>query len=420
MSGFEAWIGNCHLREIEGDGEYHCQAAVWADSYDSFRTRLAQHIESSGLQILWLEETLSASQYLHRHGNPHKIGGLSRAVHPHHLVELGPLTLKGSTEENASAKALSLPETLLALDCKAAPAFAVLDGAQFDNLPKALFDGDFVSRPLYLDRGENDPEQIITAPHMVWIDERAEKVTGRPPAETIPALFDLIEDKPAAVFWQCSDGGDVLYKHLRKINKIMIPKSELPGGIIGDEDDETHAMVIFRHADANVLVQTLYAMTTLEASHFYGPASSLLFSPDLNWSEGENWIRVDRSENWPKPKPGMLRLCQETIGGIYGKRKNMSDVLSKNDEHRLFSFIMDLDLFKNSDEKDVRIAVRLAIKYRDHVGIKSPNGLAWAIIINYLSIRHARFKKIRRKIFNLKGWSFDQFARILQLKAREK
>lgn len=54
-----------------------------------------------------------------------------------------------------------------------APVFAVLDGPQFHDLPGALFHGDFVSRPLYLDRGDNNPEQVVTAPHMVWLDEAA-------------------------------------------------------------------------------------------------------------------------------------------------------------------------------------------------------------------------------------------------------
>ena len=331
MSGFEAWIGNCHLRQIEGEEEYQCQAAVWADSYDSFRARLAQHIQSSGLKILWLEECHPVSQYLQRHGNPHKIGALARAVHPYHLVELGPLSLKGGAEENAPVEVLSLPETLLAIDYKTAPAFAVLDGAQFDNLPKSLFDGDFVSRPLYLDRGENDPEQIITAPHMVWIDERSEKVTGRSPAETIPALFDLIDDKPAAVFWQCPDGGNALYKHLRSINMVLYPKAafpdwEEPEPPEGEEakPPDTHTMVLFRNADANVLMQTLYAMIKEEVARFYGPATALLFQPSPEWRGEQAWLKLDRPDNLPAAPRGPLRLCMETVERIGQKRVDAS------------------------------------------------------------------------------------------------
>lgn len=65
-----------------------------------------------------------------------------------------------------ATESASLEDALLALDYKTAPVFAVLDGAQFDNLPQELLLGDFVSRPLYLDRGDNNPEQIVTA--RIW------------------------------------------------------------------------------------------------------------------------------------------------------------------------------------------------------------------------------------------------------------
>lgn len=50
------------------------------------------------------------------------------------------------------------------------PVFAALDGAQFDDLPNALFEGDFVHRPLYLDRGNGTSDQLRTAPQLVWLD----------------------------------------------------------------------------------------------------------------------------------------------------------------------------------------------------------------------------------------------------------
>lgn len=280
MAEMKAWIADCHVQdrevpESQAPQDYTCQAAVWADSYDSVRARLSTHLENTPYKLLWVEECLEALEYVKRHGQQARIGGLARAVHIGHLVELGPLTAKGDAVVDAPVAELTFKEALLALDYKTAPVFAVLDGAQFDNLPKALFDGDFISRPLYLDRGDNNPEQVITAPHMVTLDERTEKVTGRSYDETVKALLELIDNKPAAVFWQCPEGGDVLYKHLRGINKIMIPKDALPGGPEevdeGSPSDETHAMVLFRHADANVLAQTLYAMAKEEAARFYGP-----------------------------------------------------------------------------------------------------------------------------------------------------
>ncbi|MBC9248290.1 hypothetical protein H4P12_16595 [Paracoccus sp. 11-3] len=224
----------------------------------------------------------------------------------------------------------SLEEALLAMDHQSAPVFAVLDGAQFDNLPQELMMGDFVSRPLYLDRGDNNPEQIITAPHMVWLDERPEKITGRQPQETIPALMTLIANRPAAVFWQCPAGAEALYKHLRGINVVLYPKAALPDyeepqpaetdEIRRLEKPDTHTLVLFRHADANVLAQTLAAMSALEVARFYGPATSLIFAPVSDWANGQTWWRTDRPEDLPDPHRGHLRISMETVGRTEGIR----------------------------------------------------------------------------------------------------
>ncbi|OKH87847.1 DUF4123 domain-containing protein [Thalassospira sp. TSL5-1] len=91
MSSFEAWIGDCHLRQTD-DAEYRCQVAVWACDYTSFHATLLAHIERLGYSIFWLEEVLPASQYLSRNSAQYRqIGTLAKAVHPGHTVELGPI-----------------------------------------------------------------------------------------------------------------------------------------------------------------------------------------------------------------------------------------------------------------------------------------------------------------------------------------
>lgn len=91
MSNFEAWIANCHLRQVDG-GEYCCQVAVWA-CYESFRATLEAHVAPLGYSLVWLEEVLPAPQYLARNSAQHRQVGmlLAQAVHPGHTVELGPL-----------------------------------------------------------------------------------------------------------------------------------------------------------------------------------------------------------------------------------------------------------------------------------------------------------------------------------------
>ena len=207
----------------------------------------------------------------------------------------------------------ALKQILLDQDYEAEPIFAVLDGAQFDDLPMDLMMGEFVSRCLYLDRGDNDPEQVITAPHMVWLDERLEdEENGRAPQEVVDALAELVDGKPAVVFWQCSEGADALFKHLRSINMVMLPKMALPEAerkfIEADEDS-----VLFRHTDANVMAQVIRSLNQREAVRLFGPAEAILFQAEDHWQEGQPYSRFDVSDTWPAPAPGMLRFSEHSM-----------------------------------------------------------------------------------------------------------
>ncbi|TRW95279.1 hypothetical protein FNJ84_16255 [Paracoccus sp. M683] len=236
-------------------------------------------------------------------------------------------SLGGTVRSEPEARArVSLEQGLLALDHKAAPVFAVLDGAQFDNLPQELMMGGFVSRSLYLDRGDNNPEQIITAPHMVWLDERPEKIGGRAPEITIPALLDLIVARPAAVFWQCPDGANALYRHLRGINMVLYPKAALPDfeepdTLPGDGDvfpaaPDTHTLVLFRHADSNVIAQSLPALEPAHLARLFGPATAILAMPEREWSWSDAPLFAARPDGLPAAPPGPLRLSQAELDGI--------------------------------------------------------------------------------------------------------
>ncbi len=112
MSGFEAWIGHCDLRQIEGDSEYHCQAAVWADSVETFRARVSTHVEKQGYKAFWVEECHPVSQYLQRHGTPHEIGPLARSVHQGHHVELSRLVAVGERGEPEPEKSWLMIEKI--------------------------------------------------------------------------------------------------------------------------------------------------------------------------------------------------------------------------------------------------------------------------------------------------------------------
>jgi hypothetical protein len=220
------------------------------------------------------------------------------------------------------------------LDVKV-PVFAVLDGAQFDDLPSNLFDGDFVHQPLYRDNNIGNRDRIRTAPQLVWLDQDKSRI--KPPEGiadhgTDPAILDrlltLIAERPAAVFWACPQGGDILYKHLRTINMVLFPKDANfdPGKsyeinpMVQAEDDvqaeenRTHDLVLFRHADANVMAQVLPALDEIQFARLFGPASQILFVPDDDWG-GRTTLAV-KPGGLPKPPTGPLKLHRETIEEI--------------------------------------------------------------------------------------------------------
>ncbi|OLP43058.1 hypothetical protein [Rhizobium oryziradicis] len=194
--------------------------------------------------------------------------------------------------------------------------FAVLDGGQFNDLPMALFNGNFVHRSLYLDRGVGSADQIRTAPQLVWLDrstdgdgldaEHGNLVKER----VLDNFLALLGDRPAVIFWQCSDGGDVLYRHLRGLNKVLYPK---PAYVDRDAQipESGFEMVTFRHADANVIAQISSALDWNGLSRLLGPAENLLFAPEDDWSSRP--MRVRRDEEMAPPYQGPLRIGRNEI-----------------------------------------------------------------------------------------------------------
>jgi hypothetical protein len=298
----EAWLAEA---ELQGASQREtCLVAAWATGPEAAQALLLATAAATGLAVWNVQAWQQASAFL-----------AANAAHETEAVALvaalapdKPLLFGARVQ---SAQPTSLREALLLL---APPVFAVLDGAQFDDLPRQLLLGGFVSRPLYLDRGDNNPGQVITAPHMVWLDERLEKATGRAPDAVIPALLDLVGDRPAAVFWQCPEGAEALYRHLRGINMVMIPAEVLPEGDPATEADDAPAL--FRHADANVMAQIEPCLTAPGMARILGPAEAILFLADPIWSPRGCVGQIRRNTDLRDPAPGMWRVSIETLRGL--------------------------------------------------------------------------------------------------------
>lgn len=202
--------------------------------------------------------------------------------------------------------------------------YPVLDGAQFDDLPRDLAKVGIACRSLF--KNVQDIELVKAGPwlvdpyhrpdpaaniwggmpysgdiaHAVETDTRAAPDAAKTspvdapafhaeggaadPAGQLEKVTAVVGGKPAAVFWV----GDVelteaiLWRHLRGINVVKIPKTALPN----DEQDhvvEEQVSVAFRHADANVMAQVLPNGSHHLAARIFGPTIRLLFAPEAYW-----------------------------------------------------------------------------------------------------------------------------------------
>ena len=175
--------------------------------------------------------------------------------------------------------------------------FAVLDGAQFENLPDALLSTDLRARGLYRDRGDNTSvDYERTMPQLLPLSgsETARTFGNGRSSDTIDRILELIGTRPAAVFWRCPAGQEALYRHLRRINRVLYPSEERE--LSGDEGEATSEAVTFRHSDANVLAQVLPAFDTGTRSRLFGPATMIAFRPEAVWCDAPEHVEESAGE----------------------------------------------------------------------------------------------------------------------------
>ncbi|WP_158004082.1 DUF4123 domain-containing protein, partial [Methylobacterium indicum] len=184
--------------------------------------------------------------------------------------------------------------------------FAVLDGAQFDDLPAALRQAGLLGRSLFLDQGDAELERAGP-----WL------VTLAQAPDAADHVFRLAGDRPAAVFWCCIAGEAVLYRHLRRINKARIPAWSAAGRSAPSEDDDgTFEAVLFRHWDPDVLGALMPVLDAGQFARVLGPASEIAYR-----SEAYGGLkRVPANPGWPVAPTGMLTIRTEQMLAL-GERR---------------------------------------------------------------------------------------------------
>ncbi|UXT51854.1 hypothetical protein FY136_21785 [Agrobacterium tumefaciens] len=276
--------------------------------------------------------------------------------------------------------------------------FAVMDGAFFQNVSADLRDASLTSRALYFHSGNQavviggpwliNPYQHNTAvdpqpPAWTAISEE-ERTSGKSDSEIyadrmqaaldagdetgggmlsvddvenvsatiarLEAILRIADGKPGLVFWigDASLTEDILFSHLRRLNRILVPNDS-----IGDEatdelleaaadaeeilvakQNDAYELVVFRHADANVMAQVFPALNEVQAARLFGPCHQLLFAPDPDWSGGIK--RARRPNDLPAPPSGPLRWEPETIRAIKAQRMEAS-------RRKVMSYLREVD-----------------------------------------------------------------------------
>jgi hypothetical protein len=241
--------------------------------------------------------------------------------------------------------------------------FVLMDGARFDDLPGMLAAAGLSHRSLY--RNVQDSELVRAGPWLVdpyrAFDPAANAWGGLPlengredavAADTDAALRDtapgndlyasasagdlatdplkqleliagIAGDTPAAVFWI----GDAdlteanLWRHLRTLNMVLIPKEYREDDPTKAEGEETHEAVMFRHADGNVLAEVLPVLDAAQFSRVFGPAKALMFlAPDRPASDGSSLRRALLPDDAPPAASGMLKLGIDQYAALNDQR----------------------------------------------------------------------------------------------------
>ncbi|MBY4607772.1 DUF4123 domain-containing protein [Rhizobium sp. 9T] len=177
------------------------------------------------------------------------------------------------------------------------PVFAVLDGAHFDDLQNDLLERSVPARSLFLPGG--DPQWRREGPWLVALINQ----------QICDHIIDLAFEKPCAVFWSCPAGETALYRHLRTINRVLVPDDRIENNDGETGEKVVYERVLFRHWDPNVLASVLQSFTKAQFARFLGPASMVLMNAPLYGG----LKRLTYSSTFPPAPNGPLKITPTEI-----------------------------------------------------------------------------------------------------------
>jgi hypothetical protein len=179
--------------------------------------------------------------------------------------------------------------------------FAVLDGALHDDLANGLAVHGLIGRALFLEAG--GAQAIASGPFLVALPE----------ARDVERLFAFLGAGQLPVFWAWPAGETALFRHLRTLNLVEIPRKNRLS-----EDEPARAHVIFRHWDRVVLGQMLPLLRPGQATRLLGSAHGLCLADCVT---GRPMI-VGRPV--APVESGMLRFSPEQMQALTETRRKES------------------------------------------------------------------------------------------------
>ncbi|MCZ7450969.1 hypothetical protein O8B93_25685 [Agrobacterium rhizogenes] len=259
----------------------------------------------------------------------------------------------------------------------------------------------------------------------------------------IEALLKLVADKPAVVFWvgDRSLSEETIHRHLRGINRIILPLERdalagLSGSVSGEAGDISLAaddaqeeasfaldleegrgrseIVIFRHADPNVMMQVLPALSPEQVVRLIGPAEEIYFAPAEVW--GGSIKRAHRPVD-VVAQGGMLRLTPENIEVISASRmlaarRRRVGAFQRSAPH----------LLQGMEEREALIFMERYETQARIYGLKTERGFfQWTYLMSASNGRFIEAPDIRQ---NLKGSNpdarLDEMMRLMANAAKER
>lgn len=241
--------------------------------------------------------------------------------------------------------------------------FAVIDGALLDDCPAVLGNASLVHRSLY--RTGTRPDLVAVGPWLIDLsrepvaiddqsidteddpdpDELADRLAADAlaayqrgdetgggaftdpyaprPADRGSKLADVLEVSKGAphgvVFW--IGGADltepVMWRHVRTLNRVLLPARFVPK----QDDDDGDVSVLLRHADGDVLADTLSVLDERQFARFLGPADAIVFAAPRSPSRSGSAVRrAGYPAGVPRQGAPMLHLSSEQMEAIEERR----------------------------------------------------------------------------------------------------